>query len=641
LKELIAVDQPISSAEDSKIGPVVVRAIAGRITLLLVVAVLGGVFALSKLLTVFQKYDDEGYLLLSLNHYLNGSHLYTDTFTQYGPFYYFAQWIFFRVLHLPVTHDGGRLVTLVCWLISALFAGLFIQRISKSLLLGAAAGLGCVTVGAFLANEPGHPQQVLLLLWMVAVYLALPQTSGRTTLQMFLLGAIAAGLLFTKINVGVFYVAALANALVCVVKPGWIRVLGVSISILYVASVPYFLMRSNFHRGVEGYCLLAILCGTSTFALGSLIRLANPYSARTLLYAGSGLLSMSLLIVIAGWLQGISLTTLVQGVILYPMQYHNMYYKPFVVRIEVVQFAAIIVVGLVCVWLWQQKRGNFGVAAGVDAIRCAVGIATCLIIFTGFQRAHWLLAFLPLSLFPGVRSFSATELFPRLFLTSLTATELLVAYPVAGSQVQLVTSLHLLWDFLCVADGTRGLTVAWEQSSEKTGRKFHFGLVVSSVLLIAGAAKAVLKTTLRDLPPGSSLNGSSLLHLGVDQERDYEFLSRSIAANCSVLFTMPGMGSFNFWSGVATPDGSNVTGWMRLLDAERQRQILDRLQSTPAACVVYNPSLVALWQRSPEELMALPLAQYILNAMPKTATRGDYEIRVHPKREWPWRSPNS
>src|SRR5262249_30670648 len=198
----------------------------------------------------------------------------------------------------------------------------------------------------------------------------------------------------------------------------------------------------------------------------------------------------------------------------------NMYYKPFVVRIEVVQFAAIIVVGLVCVWLWQQKRCNFGVAAGVDAIRCAVGIATCLTIFTGFQRAHWLLAFLPLSLIPGVRSFSGTERFPRLFLTSLTATELLVAYPAAGSQVQLVTSLHLLWAFLCVADGTRGLTMAWEQSSEKMGRKFHFGLVVSSALLISGAAKAALKTTLSDLPPGSSLNGSSLLHLGVDQERD-------------------------------------------------------------------------------------------------------------------------
>ena len=72
------------------------KTVAGRISLLIAVAILGGSFALSKLLTVFEAYDDEGYLLLSLKHYLDGGHLYTDTFTNYGPFYYFVQWIFFR-----------------------------------------------------------------------------------------------------------------------------------------------------------------------------------------------------------------------------------------------------------------------------------------------------------------------------------------------------------------------------------------------------------------------------------------------------------------------------------------------------------------------------------------------------------------
>jgi hypothetical protein len=163
---------------------------------------------------------------------------------------------------------------------------------------------------------------------------------------------------------------------------------------------------------------------------------------------------------------------------------------------------------------------------------------------------------------------------------------------------------------------------------------------VGGMLLIVTAANAV-KAMLREFPPRSTLEGSSLLHLAPDQERDYSFLSRSIAANCSVLFTMPGMGSFNFWSGVPTPDGSNLTAWMRGLDQQRQQQILDRLKSTPDACVVYNPVLVEFWQTSQDELMILPLAQYILFAMPKAAVRGDYEIRVHPKRESPWRSPNS
>jgi hypothetical protein len=635
------VEKATFSTEEFKVGPHTVRAIAGPIALLLVVVVLGGSFALSKLLTAFGAYDDEGYLLLSLKHYLNGGRLYTDTFTQYGPFYYFAQSLFFRVLHFPVTHDGGRIVTLIYWLLSALFAGLFVHRVSKSLLLGGAAGLGCVTVGAFLADPAGHPQQVVLLLWMATGYLALPRASGRTTLRVFLLGAIAAALLFTKVNVGIFYIAALAHALVCVIKPGWVRLLGVGLGILYVVTAPYFLMHSDFYRGAKGYCLLAILCGTSTFALGSLIRSANPHFARILLYAGFGLLGMSLFIVAVGWLQGITLAALIQGIILSPMKHRDVFYRPFWIQREV-QFAAIITVGLVCVWRLRQKTGNFVVATGVDAIRCAVGIGTCLTIITDLQRFHWLLAFLPLSFIPGVKgSISAAELFPRLLLTNLAATEFLVAYPIAGSShVGLPKLLLLLWAFLCIADGTRGLAEAWEQSSRFAGYKFRLSSVVAGLLLMVTATKtSVQAAALRNLPPRSTLNGSSLLHLAPDRERDYEYLSRSLAANCSVLFTMPGMGSFNLWSGVPTPNGSNLTAWMKGLDAERQQQILDRLQSSSGACVVYNPTLVQFWQTRQEELMALPLARYILFAMANAAARGDYEIRVHPKRESPWRNP--
>ena len=80
---------------------------------------------------VYRPYDDEGYLLLAIDHYLKGGHLFTEVFSQYGPFYFYAQGALFRLLHLPVNHDTGRLVTLVCWQLSALSGGYFVFKVTK------------------------------------------------------------------------------------------------------------------------------------------------------------------------------------------------------------------------------------------------------------------------------------------------------------------------------------------------------------------------------------------------------------------------------------------------------------------------------------------------------------------------------
>jgi len=236
---------------------------------------LGVGFALHGLLTTFRVYDDEGYFLLAIKHYLSEGRLYTGTYAQYGPFYYFAQAVFFRLLHFPINHDGGRLVTLIYWLGAGFFAALLVSKLSKSLLLGCASGLGCVLVASVLANEPGHPQQVVLLLWIAASYLSVAEPDEGIVWRLFLLGAIGGALVFTKINIGVFYVAALAHAVFCLIRPGWIRSLSVGLTIIYAIVGPWFIMHSDWHKGSRTYDLpLVVLCGTSTFVLGSLLRTA-------------------------------------------------------------------------------------------------------------------------------------------------------------------------------------------------------------------------------------------------------------------------------------------------------------------------------------------------------------------------------
>ena len=178
--------------------------------LAILVAVVGALAAATRLLTRFSFWDDEGYVLISLAHYVKEGHLYTQTFSQYGPFYFYAQGLFFQLLHLSVTHDSGRLVTLVYWTASSLLAAVFGYRLSRSVFLACACGLCIMLAGLELTNEPGHPEHVLLLLYMAAACLAQAPQSGHYRLRFVLLGCIGAALAFTKINVGVFYLAGLA-----------------------------------------------------------------------------------------------------------------------------------------------------------------------------------------------------------------------------------------------------------------------------------------------------------------------------------------------------------------------------------------------------------------------------------------------
>ncbi len=101
-------------------------------------------------------------------------------------------------------------------------------------------------------------------------------------------------------------------------------------------------------------------------------------------------------------------------------------------------------------------------------------------------------------------------------------------------------------------------------------------------------------------------------------------------------FTLPGMGSFNFWSEIPTPNGSNLPGWVKGFSLERQEKILRILESDPNACVVYNAERVSFLTITAQDLDASPLARYILSQMHVVAQRGGYEILVHPQRESTW-----
>jgi len=75
---------------------------------------------------------------------------------------------------------------------------------------------------------------------------------------------------------------------------------------------------------------------------------------------------------------------------------------------------------------------------------------------------------------------------------------------------------------------------------------------------------------------------------------------------------------------------------MKGFSPEQQQPILQILEANPKSCVVYNSSLVHFWKSTDQDLAELPLARYILYAMPKVYQKDGYEIRVNPQRSSPW-----
>ena len=197
---------------------------------------------------------------------------------------------------------------------------------TKDIVLASAAALACTQLASALANEPGHPQQIILPILMLSCCASLPREHRHY--GALLSGAMAAALFFTKINVGIFCFAALACVLICSFPSGRFRTVGVILLLAYAVGFPLLVMREGLQGWGGRYCLVAVLCGVSTVLAGSLTMPAAQQPVRNLMCAAVGALSGSALIVLGTTLQGMSLATLLDGVLRAPLTQPKLFFLP-------------------------------------------------------------------------------------------------------------------------------------------------------------------------------------------------------------------------------------------------------------------------------------------------------------------------
>jgi hypothetical protein len=620
-------------------------ALGGDRRLRLIVALLGfavvtaatALIAHPKMFTGFNAYDDEGYMLTALKSFVNGSHLYDQVFTQYGPFYYEWWGGFFSLFGITVTHDSGRSVVMVLWVLSSLVFGLSIWRITGSILLGLGTQILTFSALEVLTNEPMHPVSSIALMLALIVAISTFVGTGRSRWAMGLLGVVLAALVLTKINVGVFALASVA--LVCVVSYQqlwglrWPRLL---VEAIFVA-VPILLLASKFHEDWTRHYAIHVFAT----ALAVVIALRAREPARRAIGELRWLIGGFVILAVASCLAiiatGTSIHGLIDGVIAQPLRQSEAFTIPMFLSNRQYAFDLLSVGGALTYWyasrrrtapspLWLALGSVFAIIVGLTMAFSVVGQ---MLPFNDRSLTGYALSMLPFVWVgladTGTGENSGRFAYARLLLPVLAVLQGLHGYPVAGSQTLLSVVLVIPVGAICVSNGVRGIWRLIEVEPDRLAL-LGFGALLTVVL-----AWFVVKTYVSEpfhqsrgvyhASPQLNLPGSEDIHLGSEEEVDlYEAVSHAMQENCKSTVMEPGMDSFYLWS-EEEPPSLTATGWETLFDDEAQEQVIADTASTEGLCLLRNKERAAGWGESEG-----PLVTYLEHGFKLIGKWDEYEL---------------
>ncbi len=557
----------------------------------LLLAPLGAILVLagaSRLFSTFMMYDDEGYVLFSLQTFINGGGLYERVYSQYGPFFY----LFHQGLHalgLPFDNVGGRLVTLLCWTGAATMCSAAVWRVTRS------AAAAFFTLGAVfmhlwpMVSEPSHPGG-LITLFVAAMGLLGSYQTERPRGLAIATGLFGAALVLTKINVGIFFLAGAAAwwglHLSDQRLPASWRTAVITAA---MALLPVALMRGQLAVGwVQTFAGVTATAGAAVALAAA--RGSRPLTRWSDAALATGIALAAAVAIGAGiMLQGTSARGLLDGVLLGPLRHPQVYsaainWRPGAALLAVVSLAvaawfvirppaaAMVVVTwgrliatafFVSGWLWDWPLGTHAYALSYA------------------MSATWLFVY-PL---PGEEGSQPL----RAWLGLLVALQVLHAYPVAGSQISWGT-------FLWIPLAAIGCAGAFRQLARGARSAIAPALAAGGALVMAATTFGVTQYAwggLMQIRNADTLRlpGGEVLRLPESFTTMVRVLARNASAHADVLFSLPGLHSFHFWSDVPPPTSINATHWFTLLSPAQQEAIRARLEASPRSCVIVQRNL--------------------------------------------------
>ena len=607
----------------------------------LALSALASIAAYDWMFTGFSFWDDEGALLLTVRQFLGGMKLY-DQIKGYGPVYYFYEWILRTASGTPATHDMVRMISLIPLLLTALVCAWIVLRLTRSLLLASFTHILTFLGLWFFRNEPGHPQELCILLMMTLVASGIASALPRSRLpSLFCLGALPAALLLIKVNIGVFMILAVALAVLWHLQATslatylFVVVAGASVIL------PFAMMKARLDERYAGrYCFVVVVSTIAMLVILTRMPRIRFLSLRDFwIVLGSfiGVVVAVLLVLVAG--ERVSPYSILNSLVLTNLRVsvnQGVWYEPLRLSRVWVPWIFAGLAGAVFVRVVDQ---NDRIARFLFYLKFMLGpLSTASLVFFLWQpfSTTGLLPIAPfcwLVLYAPTMESQASQSFARTLLCSVTVIQTLYAYPIAGSQLGFIQVPLIVVAIVCMGDffvwyGSRRSVVS--SSILRVGLAMALLCIPAFYLLIAG----IQRKTYNSLMP-LDLPGARRIHVTAAQARDYHWLVQNIEANCDIFFGMPELPSLHIWTGLAPPAGLGANAWMLVYTNEEQAAISSELSKHPRACVFYSPKLVAFWNRTHQNMDTLPLARYLHENFKVVGSLDDFSLLVRKDREVP------
>ena len=610
-----------------------------------ILTVPAAIAAYYRIFSGFAEWDDEGSVMMAVKQYLTGSRLYVEIYSSYGPVYYFYNWLVRSTTGNVLDHNTVRITAAAVSLLCALLCAWIVLRLTKSLPAASVAHLLVFRVLSFFTYEPGHPQELcLLLLLCLAGSGILASNARRLWPAMAAAGSIAAALTLIKINIGIFAILAVALAILFQSPPGWFWRTAKYAAGGGALLLPIALMRVHLHDpAAQAYCAVVVFSIAGVLAAAHGFAAAGTLSFRECLAAAAGFsVTFVLVLVVLVW-QGVPITATLDSLVLNQIGINVSsgfwYWAVELGRIWIPW--ALAGLGAAILLVRAQRSGEnsvYRLLAPGQVLFGGVGLLIALVapkFLLGFITPFcWLL------LCPRANHSAAPQTHARILLCTATVLQTLYAYPIAGSQTYFLRVLLVVVAAISLLDGLHSFPPSARLAPLVRGFARPAAVVTLAAVALAYPLLAYRAKQLYTSLTPLDLPGAERVHAEQEVAEDYQWLVARLRQNCDTFVGLPGIPSLYFWTGKPlpgpvhrTPGPLNCDNWMYVFSSAQQQAIVDDLSRYPNACAVYHPSGVDSWNRGKLDVRGWPLANYILTHFKTIGQSGDYQFMIRNERQ--------